>query len=121
MAEEHLSPAHSEPKHDEHKAHAHHDDDTTVVMGRVLPYPIYTVVYGALALLTVIEVLLSQVPQGFLTIPILLLIALFKAGLVVWFYMHLKTDSRIFAITLLIPVVMVVLATFFLMIVPTGY
>lgn len=121
MAEEHVTPAHSEPKHDEHKAHTHHDDDTTVVMGRVLPYPIYTVVYGALALLTVIEVGLSQLPHGFLTIPLLLLIALFKAGLVVWFYMHLKTDSRIFAITLIVPVVMVVLATFFLMIVPTGY
>jgi caa(3)-type oxidase subunit IV len=121
MAEELVTPAHSEPKHDEHKAHAHHDDDTTVVMGRELPFPIYTVVYGALALLTIIEVGLSQLPHGFLTIPLLLLIALFKAGLVVWFYMHLKTDSRIFAITLLLPVVMVVIATLFLMIVPTGY
>ena len=123
MAEEHITPAHTEPKHDEHvtNAHAHHDDDTTVVMGRVLPFPIYTVVYGALALLTVIEVLLSQLPRGFLTIPIMLLIAGLKAGLVVWFYMHLNTDSRIFAITLAVPVVMVVIATLFLMIVPTGY
>jgi cytochrome c oxidase subunit 4 len=121
MAEELVTPAHSEPKHEEHSTQAHHDDDKTIVMGRELPFPIYTVVYGALALLTIIEVGLSQLPHGFLTIPLLLLIALFKAGLVVWFYMHLKTDSRIFAITLLLPVVMVVIATLFLMIVPTGY
>ncbi len=122
MAEEHITPAHTtEPKHDEHGTHAHHDDDKTIVMGRELPFPIYTVVYGALALLTVIEVLLSQVPHGFLTIPLLLLIAVFKAGLVVWFYMHLKTDSRIFALTLAVPVILVVIATLFLMVVPTGY
>lgn len=121
MAEEHITQAQPESKHDEHGANAHHDDDKTIVLGRELPFPVYTVVYGALALLTLIEVTLSQLPRGFLTIPIMLLIAFLKAGLVVWFYMHLNTDSRIFAITLLAPVIMVVIATLFLMIVPTGY
>ncbi|MBZ0285963.1 MAG: cytochrome C oxidase subunit IV family protein [Anaerolineae bacterium] len=123
MAEEHLTtpvaPAHEEPK----AAHGpkHYDEDKTVIFGRELPFPVYTVVYGGLALLTLIEVGISQVSLGFLTIPLLLLIAFFKAGLVVWFYMHLNTDSRIFAITLIIPLVMVIIATLFLMIVPTGY
>lgn len=90
-------------------------------MGRELPFPVYTVVYGGLALLTLIEVGISQISLAGLNIPILLVIAFFKAGLVVWFYMHLNTDSRIFAITLIIPLIMVIIATLFLMIVPTGY
>jgi caa(3)-type oxidase subunit IV len=126
MAEEHLTtpvaPAHEEPAHSA-AAHGpkHYDEDKTVLFGRELPFPVYTVVYGGLALLTLIEVGISQIPSGFLTIPVLLAIAFFKAGLVVWFYMHLNTDSRIFAITLIIPLVMVIIATLFLMIVPTGY
>jgi caa(3)-type oxidase subunit IV len=119
MAEEHVvTPA--EPKH-EASGPKHFDEDKTVILGRELPLPVYTVVYGGLAILTLIEVGLSQLPHGFLTIPVLLAIAFFKAGLVVWFYMHLNTDSRIFAITLIIPVIMVVIAILFLMIVPTGY
>ena len=122
MAEEHTTtPAPSAPDTHEASGAKHYDEDTTVVFGRELPFPVYTVVYGGLALLTLIEVGLSQLPHGFLTIPILLIIAFFKAGLVVWFYMHLNTDSRIFAITLTIPLIMVIIATLFLMIVPTGY
>ena len=119
MAEETVT--HDEPQSETHVAGHHYHEDKTVILGREIPLPVYTVVYGALAGLTVIEVLLSQLPRGFLTIPVLLGIAFLKAGLVVWFYMHLNTDSRIFAITLLIPVVMVIIATLFLMIVPTGY
>jgi caa(3)-type oxidase subunit IV len=127
MAEEHttapVQSTHVEPAQSAHEASGekHYDADTTVVFGRELPFPVYTVVYGGLALLTLIEVGISQLPHGFLTIPVLLGIAFFKAGLVVWFYMHLNTDSRIFAITLIIPLIMVIIATLFLMIVPTGY
>lgn len=130
MAEEHTTtPVQStqvEPAQSTHGAHEtsgakHYDEDKTVLFGRELPFPVYTVVYGGLAVLTLIEVGLSQLPHGFLTIPVLLGIAFFKAGLVVWFYMHLNTDSRIFAITLTIPLIMVIIATLFLMIVPTGY
>jgi cytochrome c oxidase subunit 4 len=108
------------PAHKE-EAQAHLVSDTTELFGRVIPLPVYTVVFGALAVLTLLEVGVSQLPHGFLTIPLLLGIATAKAGLVVWFYMHLNHDSRIFALTLAIPMIMVVLATFFLMIVPTGY
>jgi len=121
MAEEHIT--HEEHRADTptHMAGHHYDEDKTVIMGREIPLPIYTVVYAALGILTLIEVTLSQLPRGFLTIPIMLTIAFLKAGLVVWFYMHLNTDSRIFAITLIIPVIMVIIATLFLMMVPTGY
>jgi cytochrome c oxidase subunit 4 len=103
------------------EAQAEHISDTTVIAGRVIPLPIYTVVFLALGALTVIEVGLSLIPHGFFTIPLLLAFATAKAGLVVWYYMHLNHDSRIFALTLLIPMGMVVLATLFLMLVPTGY
>ena len=48
-------------------------------------------------------------------------LAVVKAGLVVYFYMHLNKDSRLFAVALLVPTVMVALATLFLLIVPSGY
>lgn len=121
MAEEQTTQAEHHADEPAHLVGHHYDEDKTVVLGREIPLPIYTVVYGALGALTVIEVLLSQLPRGSLTIPIMLVIAFLKAGLVVWFYMHLNTDSRIFAITLIIPVVMVIIATLFLMIVPPGY
>jgi cytochrome c oxidase subunit IV len=100
-------------------SHAHNDN--AVIMGRELPMPVYTVVFAALGILTLIEVTLSQAPRGFLTIPIMLIIATTKAGLVVWFYMHLNKDSRVFAVTLMIPFFMVVICTLFLMMIPTGY
>ena len=50
----------------------------------------------------------------------MLVLAATKAGLVVWFYMHLNKDNRIFLACLMIPVVLVVLAVLFLSIVPTG-
>jgi len=100
----------------------HYPDDTTTVLGRQVNLPVYTVVFIALGILTVLEVALAElVPRGGLTIPLMLIISLGKAALVVWFYMHLNSDSRLFAITLLVPVVMVTLATLFLMIVPVGY
>jgi cytochrome c oxidase subunit 4 len=108
------------PAHKE-EAQAHYVSGTTEVLGRVIPLPVYTVVFGALAVLTLLEVGLSQLPHGFLSIPLLLGLATAKAGLVVWFYMHLNHDSRIFALTLAIPMMMVVIATLFLMLVPTGY
>ncbi len=108
---------HTEETHD--SGHAHNDN--AVILGRELPVPLYTAVFIALGIITLIEIGLSQVPRGGLTIPIMLILALTKAGLVVWFYMHLNKDSRIFAAALLIPFFLVVVCTLFLMIVPVGY
>lgn len=112
---------HNQHTTEEHAENSHAHDDNAVIMGRTLPIPVYTAVYIGLGILTAIEIALSQLPRGFLTIPVMLALAFIKAGLVVWFYMHLNKDSRIFALTLIIPTILVILATLFLMIVPTGY
>ena len=65
--------------------------------------------------MTVTEVALFELPRGFFTAPIMIIIALVMAGLVVWFYMHLNKDSRIFALTLITPVFIVIVATLFLL------
>lgn len=95
---------------------------TTVFMGRTFPVPLYTFVFLVLGGITIIEVALSQLPRGFLTAPILLALSASKAILVVMFYMHLREDSRIFAFALIVPLILAVVASMFLLTVPiTGY
>jgi cytochrome c oxidase subunit 4 len=55
----------------------------------------YIGVFGALAVLTVIEVVVTYLPVP--RIPVLVPLALIKASLVALFYMHLKYDRRVFA------------------------
>ena len=103
---------------------ADHHSDTVHIMGRSITVPggIYTVVFGALGIATVLEVLLAGLPRGFLTIPVMLSFALVKAILVVMYYMHLRSDSRIFTAVLLLPVVVALASMLFLLAVPmTGY
>lgn len=104
--------------------HKEYLSDEVELLGRRFSVPggIYTVVFGALAAATLLEVIIFELPRGFLTIPLMLSLALMKAVLVVLFYMHLRTDSRIFALTLLIPVGVALAATLYLLAVPpTGY
>lgn len=104
--------------------HKEYLSDQVELLGRRFSVPggIYTVVFGALAVATLLEVIIFELPRGFLTIPLMLALALMKAVLVVLFYMHLRTDSRIFALTLLIPVGVALAATLYLLAVPpTGY
>jgi cytochrome c oxidase subunit 4 len=84
---------------------------------------VYTAVFGALAVLTVIEVLLAEIITAeVLKIPLLLGLAIIKALLVVIFYMHLRTDSRVFALTLLLPILVALLSMLYLLgVPPTGY
>jgi caa(3)-type oxidase subunit IV len=110
--------------HDAHSAHDHHSDSTTVQFaGReiTLPVPVYTAVFGVLGALTVIEVLLAEIITSDIKTPILVLLSLMKAGLVVWFYMHLNRDTRLFMLTLLLPVIVGLLSALYLLTVPTGY
>lgn len=105
---------------------AEHGDtlaSTTMFRGRVLPYPLYTTIFFVLAGLTAVEVALTVVLGDFFLTPILLVaISLFKAVLVVAFYMHLREDSRLFAIALILPIFIASVATLFLLSVPTrGY
>lgn len=103
----------------------HHDPathgDKTYFLGKEYDIPIYTSVFMALGVLTVIEVLLAELISGDIKIPLLLGIAGAKALLVVIFYMHLNTDSRIFSIVLAVPVGLAILSVLFLVAIPTGY
>jgi len=112
----------SEVTHDteKHIEDSHEHDENFSFVGRTFPVPVYTGVFILLGVLTLIEVTLSQLPRGFITIPLMLGLAVIKAGLVVWFYMHLNKDNRIFLACLLIPVVLVIVAVLFLSIVPVG-
>ena len=105
-----------------HHALPHAISDTTVLFGRTFPVPLYTVVYGILALITIVEVLITGFPSGFLLTLILLGLSIGKMILVVLFYMHLREDSRIFAAALILPLFIAIVASLFLIAAPpTGY
>jgi cytochrome c oxidase subunit IV len=72
----------------------------------------YFAVFIALAILTVVELLVVYVPG--LKVPALMGLMIGKAWLVVQYFMHLKYDAKIFSWTFLIPVVSGVIITLFL-------
>jgi caa(3)-type oxidase subunit IV len=105
---------------------SHRHDDNFSLVGRTFDFPVYTGVFFLLGVLTLIEVTLSQLPRTNLS-PyldlvgiIMVTIAIGKAGLVVWFYMHLNKDTRIFLACLLIPLFLVTVSALFLIFVPQG-
>ncbi len=112
MAEEikHTPEAHAEA--------AHHD--TVTFGGRTMP--IYTAIFAILAVITIIEVVIAELPDGWLGTLLLVILSAAKAILVVAFYMHLREDSRIFLAALLLPLFIGIIAMLFLLAVPTtGY
>lgn len=65
----------------------------------------YWVIFGALAVLTALEVGVVYVPgigKGLL-VSALILLAIGKAALVALFYMHLKHETRVLKLTVAIP------------------
>lgn len=130
--------------HAEDHAHDHdHHSDTVVVLGREITVygGIYTVVFGALALLTLLEVIIAETLAGAIAattggdaavvalqlLPalkafLLLGIGIIKSALVIWFYMHLREDNPIYAVVLLLPLLIAALSIMFVLAVPpTGY
>jgi caa(3)-type oxidase subunit IV len=68
----------------------------------------YVAVFLALAAITAIELVLTQVGLAALASGALFLIlSLGKATLVVMFFMHLRQDSRIYTAIFLLPVILV--------------
>ncbi len=57
--------------------------------------PNYLAVFIALAVLTALEVAVTYLPIP--RVPVLVPLAVIKAGLVVLYYMHLRSDSRVYS------------------------
>jgi caa(3)-type oxidase subunit IV len=114
-----------------------HHSNTVRLLGREITVEggIYTVVFAALALLTVIEVLSAEflkgaihdAPDAAATLQaikaiILLGIAIIKSSLVIWFYMHLREEKPLIAIVILLPLLVATLSIMFLLAIPPlGY
>jgi hypothetical protein len=89
-----------------------------------LPFPLYSTVFLTLGIVTILEVLIAEIlpHELFITVLLLVVLSLFKAILVVYFYMHLREDNKIFAAALALPVIVGLIAMLFLAAVPpTGY
>jgi cytochrome c oxidase subunit 4 len=72
-------------------------------------------VFGALIFLTIVTVGAAYVPLGPLTVPVAIAIAAAKATLVVLFFMALKYDNPVNALTFTIGIIMVVVFITFTM------
>jgi caa(3)-type oxidase subunit IV len=78
--------------------------------GRSISRLTYAVVFLILAVITVVEVMLSSglgISQDLRNV-LFALFSLSKAALVAAFYMHLKTDSRIYLYVFLVPVLLLI-------------
>jgi len=71
----------------------------------IVNYGTYMLVWIGLVILTGITITAGSMNLGGLSILTPLLIALLKAGLVLYFFMHLKYEEDIFQIILLFPVI----------------
>lgn len=69
----------------------------------------YFTVYIALAVLTVVELMVVYLPG--VRVPLLVGLALSKAWLVIQYYMHLRYDARLFSWVFLMPAVAGIILT----------
>ena len=112
-----------EQQADGHDSHSADHSNTTVIFGRTINQPVYTVVFGVLGALTVFELIVAELfERNWLTTSLLVIASVIKAVLVVLFYMHLKDDNPLYALALIIPLFIGLISVFFLLAVPiTGY
>ena len=73
-------------------AHAHHAD---LGHEHVTPLSVYFGIFGGLMALTAVTVAVAWVNLGSLNILVALGVAVFKASLVVLYFMHLKYSSKL--------------------------
>ena len=108
---------------DTHDA-AHSEPHAETLFGRPMPIAAYTVIYIILAVTSMIEVFFAEtIPfDSWVRIPVLGGLSALKAVLVMAYYMHLKDDSKIFIAAIVLPILVGLVATLFLLSVPTtGY
>ena len=80
------------------------------------PHPNYVAVFGWLTFLTLVEVTLSFAPMpSMMKIGVLVTLAVIKALLVILYYMHLRYDSKWYALVLIVGVGFAMLAGRFLL------
>jgi caa(3)-type oxidase subunit IV len=77
--------------------------------------PNYWLVFGILAALTITEIIIAQLPGFDPRIPLFILMAA-KVALVAMFFMHLRSDSRWFALFFLVPVPFIIIMVAALMV-----
>ena len=113
---------------------ADHHSNAVTLLGRQITVEggIYTVVFVALAILTVIEVVSAEGLKGAIhdapdaatlqaiKAAILLFIAVIKSTLVIWFYMHLRDEKPLLAVVLLLPLLIAGLSILYLLAIPPG-
>lgn len=121
----------------EARRHEGEHSNTVRLLGREITVDggVYTVVFGGLALLTVIEVLSAEflksaihdAPAAAAALQaikaiLLLGIAIIKSSLVIWFYMHLKSENKLIAVVILLPLLIAGLSIMYLLAIPpSGY
>ena len=117
--------------------HERHHSNTVRLLGREITVEggVYTIVFVGLAILTVIEVVSAEYLKGAIhdtpsaaetlqavKAVLLLGIAIVKAGLVIWFYMHLRDEKPLLAVVLLLPLLIATLSIMYLLAIPPiGY
>ncbi|WP_321366104.1 cytochrome C oxidase subunit IV family protein [uncultured Desulfuromusa sp.] len=72
-----------------------------------VPYRTFILIWIALLILTVVTIAVSRVHLGALNIWVALAIASLKSSLVIFIFMHLKQESKLFKIGLLTLLVIV--------------
>jgi len=92
-----------ENNHTQHKEEEHH----------IVSYAANIKIWIVLLLLTWITITVAYLDFGNLAVAVALLIATVKAGVVLAYYMHLKFDSKI--ITLFLLITMAVFASFIIL------
>ncbi len=104
-------------------AASHIAPDYTILFGRRINANIYVVVFGILAVVTLVEIGIAEIfLEGIIRTVLLVGLSLAKAVLVMLFYMHLREDSKIFAAAIILPIVVGLVSVMFLLAVPsTGY
>jgi cytochrome c oxidase subunit 4 len=81
--------------------------------------PNYVLILILLVVFTALEISASYL-QGQYKVPLLLVIAAFKASLVVLYFMHLKYDSRLYAAIFLIGAILIIPLLLILLLVMPG-
>lgn len=101
----------------------HVHPDYTILFGRRINANFYVVIFGILALITLVEIIIAEVfSEGFIRTVPLVVLSLAKAVMVMLFYMHLREDSKIFAAAVALPLIVGIVSVMFLLAVPsTGY